>query len=253
MTGDSGPDHDGHAAFEGSSRQALSRERIVATAIEFVDRHGLAALTMRGLGKELGVEAMSLYRHVNGREDLLEGIVDRLVGHLHLRPDVGGAGPDRRLAGLPAVARPRRPVAGRRASEGLPADRDPASGRPLAAATAAQPARGRGVPDHPHRAGLQRRARRHGLPRLHQLPARAPASRGQRPRRTDRARGGAARRGRLRRPERRPGRGAEGIPPPATAGVDAVRGPRRARSSSARWRTCWTGSIGPSRRSDGVR
>ena len=112
MAGDAGPHHDGHAAVEGSARQALTRERIIATAIEFVDEHGLAALTMRGLGKELGVEAMSLYRYVNGREDLLEGIVDRMVGHLHLRPDSGRAGPDRRLAGLPAVARPRRPVAG---------------------------------------------------------------------------------------------------------------------------------------------
>ena len=36
---------------------------------------------------------MSLYRHVNGREDLLEGIVDQLVGHLHLRPDSGELGP----------------------------------------------------------------------------------------------------------------------------------------------------------------
>ncbi len=93
MTGNAGPHHDGRATFEGSSRQALTRERIVATAIEFVDEHGLAALTMRGLGKELGVEAMSLYRHVNGREDLLEGIVDQLVGHLHLRPDSGELGP----------------------------------------------------------------------------------------------------------------------------------------------------------------
>ena len=39
---------------------------------------------MRRLGKELGVEAMSLYRYVNGREDLLEGITDHLVAELHL-------------------------------------------------------------------------------------------------------------------------------------------------------------------------
>ena len=96
---------------------------------------------MRGLGKELGVEAMSLYRHVNGREDLLEGIVDRLVGHLHLRPDAGQLGPtDGWQAYLQWLAHGVR-VAGRRAPEGLPADRDPASGRTLAAAAAAQPAR----------------------------------------------------------------------------------------------------------------
>ncbi|HEY0814914.1 MAG TPA: TetR/AcrR family transcriptional regulator [Pseudonocardia sp.] len=70
-----------------SARPALSRDRIIATAIAFVDRRSLTALTMRQLGKELGVEAMSLYRYVNGREDLLEGMVDRMVEELHLRTD----------------------------------------------------------------------------------------------------------------------------------------------------------------------
>jgi TetR/AcrR family transcriptional regulator, tetracycline repressor protein len=68
-------------------RPALSRDRVITTAIDFVDERGLTALTMRRLGKELGVEAMSLYRYVNGREDLLEGIVDRMVTELHLRSD----------------------------------------------------------------------------------------------------------------------------------------------------------------------
>ncbi len=69
------------------SRPGLSRERIIAAAIEFVDKRSLTALTMRRLGKELGVEAMSLYRYVNGREDLLEGMVDHMVDELHLRSD----------------------------------------------------------------------------------------------------------------------------------------------------------------------
>jgi len=68
-------------------RRTLSREQIIETAIDFVDKRGLTALTMRRLGKELRVEAMSLYRYVNGREDLLEGIVDHMVAELHLRPD----------------------------------------------------------------------------------------------------------------------------------------------------------------------
>ena len=68
-------------------RRTLSRELIIETAIDFVDKRGLTALTMRRLGKELGVEAMSLYRYVNGREDLLEGIVDHMVAELHLCPD----------------------------------------------------------------------------------------------------------------------------------------------------------------------
>jgi len=68
-------------------RLPLSRERIIETAIDFVDRCGLPALTMRRVGKELGVEAMALYRYVNGREDLLEGIVEQMVAQLQLRPD----------------------------------------------------------------------------------------------------------------------------------------------------------------------
>ena len=68
-------------------RRTLSRGQIIETAIDFVDKRGLTALTMRRLGKELRVEAMSLYRYVNGREDLLEGIVAHMVAELHLRPD----------------------------------------------------------------------------------------------------------------------------------------------------------------------
>ncbi|MGI8722277.1 MAG: TetR/AcrR family transcriptional regulator [Geodermatophilaceae bacterium] len=67
-------------------RLPLSRELIISAAVRFVDDNGLAALTMRGLGKELGVEAMSLYRYVNGREDLLECVVESMVSELHLDP-----------------------------------------------------------------------------------------------------------------------------------------------------------------------
>ena len=88
---DNEPADDGRA--DSPDRQTLSRERIVATAIAFVDENGLTALTMRRLGKELGVEAMSLYRYVNGREDLLEGMVDHMVAQLHLRPDGDDLGP----------------------------------------------------------------------------------------------------------------------------------------------------------------
>jgi TetR/AcrR family tetracycline transcriptional repressor len=76
-----------------SQRLTLSREQIITTAIAFVDDNGFTALTMRRLGKELGVEAMSLYRYVNGREGLREGIVDRRVAQLQLRPDGDELGP----------------------------------------------------------------------------------------------------------------------------------------------------------------
>lgn len=74
-------------------RTSLNRDAVIDAAIDDVDRHGLAGLTMRNLGTELGVRAMSLYRYVDGREDLLEGVVDRLVDSLHLDPaDTTSAG-----------------------------------------------------------------------------------------------------------------------------------------------------------------
>jgi AcrR family transcriptional regulator len=71
---------DGGAAAAQLTRPAgLDRQRIVQAAIDFIDEHGLAALTMRRLGAALGVEAMALYRYVPGREDLLDGVVDAVV------------------------------------------------------------------------------------------------------------------------------------------------------------------------------
>ena len=62
-----------------SSRVPLDRDRIVAAAIQFIDEHGLPGLTMRRLGAILGVEAMSLYRYVPGRESLLDAVVESIV------------------------------------------------------------------------------------------------------------------------------------------------------------------------------
>ena len=71
-----------------SARIPLDRGRIVAAALEHIDEHGLATLTMRRLGTRLGVEAMSLYRYVPGKEDLLDAVVDALIGDLREDPDV---------------------------------------------------------------------------------------------------------------------------------------------------------------------
>jgi AcrR family transcriptional regulator len=67
-------------------RAPLTRELVLGAAIDHVDKHGLNALTMRALGQDLGVEAMSIYHHVNGREDLLEGIVEQLVQGIRVPP-----------------------------------------------------------------------------------------------------------------------------------------------------------------------
>jgi AcrR family transcriptional regulator len=67
----------------------LSRRATLATALAVIDRDGLEALTMRRLGKELGVEAMSLYHHVSSKQDLLDGIVDLVIEAVELpHPDL---------------------------------------------------------------------------------------------------------------------------------------------------------------------
>lgn len=75
-----------------SPRRPLRRDLIIGEAIALIDEDGLQALTMRSLGSRLGVEAMALYRYVNGREALLEGVVDTLVDQIQVDPD-GRLGP----------------------------------------------------------------------------------------------------------------------------------------------------------------
>ena len=71
---------------ERPTRAPLSRERILDAAVGFVDEHCLEDLSMRRLGAELGVEAMSLYRYVPSKASLLEGIAERLFDQLDI-PD----------------------------------------------------------------------------------------------------------------------------------------------------------------------
>jgi AcrR family transcriptional regulator len=67
-------------------RTPLSRERVLRAAVDLADRSGLESLTMRRLGQELGVEAMSLYNHVANKDDILDGIVDLVVGDIEVPP-----------------------------------------------------------------------------------------------------------------------------------------------------------------------
>ncbi|WP_171169060.1 TetR/AcrR family transcriptional regulator C-terminal domain-containing protein [Streptomyces sp. I05A-00742] len=73
-------------------RAGLTREVILATAVELVDREGVKGLTMRRLGAALDVEAMTLYHHVPNKEALLDGLVERVfAGALPVEGgDVGG-------------------------------------------------------------------------------------------------------------------------------------------------------------------
>lgn len=71
-----------------SARIPLDRDRVVATAVAFIDNNGLPGLTMRRLGSELGVEAMSLYRYVPGREELLDAVVENIIGTMYEDDDI---------------------------------------------------------------------------------------------------------------------------------------------------------------------
>jgi AcrR family transcriptional regulator len=57
---------------------------VLQTAVDLADREGLDAVSMRRLGQELGVEAMSLYTHVSSKEDLLDGMADLVVSEAPL-------------------------------------------------------------------------------------------------------------------------------------------------------------------------
>jgi AcrR family transcriptional regulator len=60
----------------------LSREAIVTTAEAIVDQHGIEALTMRSVAKELGSSPMALYRHVRDKDELLLLMLDRAAAEL---------------------------------------------------------------------------------------------------------------------------------------------------------------------------
>ncbi|WBB68441.1 TetR/AcrR family transcriptional regulator C-terminal domain-containing protein [Micromonospora sp. WMMD812] len=74
-------------------RRPLSRERVLAAAVALADAEGIPALTMRRLGADLGVEAMSLYHHLPGKEGLLDGVAETVVAEIGAAPrhlDVDG-------------------------------------------------------------------------------------------------------------------------------------------------------------------
>jgi len=85
-------------------RQPLTRQRIVRAALRIMDEEGLQAVTMRRIGRALGVEAMSLYNHVRDKEEILDSICEEVLSEFQV-PDAGdwreairaGAGEYRRL------------------------------------------------------------------------------------------------------------------------------------------------------------
>ncbi|WP_104139850.1 TetR/AcrR family transcriptional regulator [Arthrobacter sp. ZGTC131] len=75
---------------EAARRVPLSRDRVLAAAVELADEVGIEALSMRRLAQELGVVPMALYKHVANKEELLNGMVDAIVAEID--PAVRDAG-----------------------------------------------------------------------------------------------------------------------------------------------------------------
>ncbi len=66
------------------ARGRLNRDQVLRAAVALADANGLDSLTMRKLGVELGIEAMSLYNHVANKVDLLDGMIDCVFGEIEL-------------------------------------------------------------------------------------------------------------------------------------------------------------------------
>ncbi|XVQ10441.1 TetR/AcrR family transcriptional regulator [Spirillospora sp. CA-255316] len=85
----------------GDRRRKLSREALVATAIEIADAEGLEAVSIRRIAGELGVRAMSLYTHIERKEDLLDLMFDEVAGELLVEDPL----PDGWREAISAIAR----------------------------------------------------------------------------------------------------------------------------------------------------
>jgi AcrR family transcriptional regulator len=70
-------------------RPALSRDRVLSSALAVADAGGIASLTIRSLAEHLGVKPMSVYHYVANKDEILDGIVDLVFGEIEL-PVAGG-------------------------------------------------------------------------------------------------------------------------------------------------------------------
>ena len=70
----------------GQAKTRLSRDIVLAKALELVDAESLEALTMRRLGQELGRDPMSLYRYAENRAALLDGVTELVLNQLSIHP-----------------------------------------------------------------------------------------------------------------------------------------------------------------------
>ena len=78
----------------------LAPEDYIVAAMRHVDEHGLAALSMRALGAQLGVDATALYRHFPNKESLVEAMVDRMLSEALEAHDPAGKTPREKVVDL---------------------------------------------------------------------------------------------------------------------------------------------------------
>jgi AcrR family transcriptional regulator len=97
------------AAQPAPSRAPLSRERVLEAGVQLADQGGLEAVSMRRLGQELGVEAMSLYNHVANKDALVDGMVELVMAEINREVGAlgGQAGPASGSAPWQALLRTR--------------------------------------------------------------------------------------------------------------------------------------------------
>jgi AcrR family transcriptional regulator len=76
--------------IEVREREPLTRRRILRAALDLMDREGVEAVSMRRLGRELGVEAMSLYHHVQDKGTLLVGVIETVFEEFRMPQDTPG-------------------------------------------------------------------------------------------------------------------------------------------------------------------
>lgn len=65
-------------------RNTLSRDLLVAGAVELADAEGIAALTIRALAAQLGVKPMAIYHHVANKDEILDAIVDAVYAEVYV-------------------------------------------------------------------------------------------------------------------------------------------------------------------------
>jgi TetR/AcrR family transcriptional regulator, tetracycline repressor protein len=78
-----------------AGQEALSRGRILDAALRLVDEEGMGALTMRRLGGELGVNPMSIYHHLPGKDAVISGLVELIFSGMRVRYSEGSSWQDR--------------------------------------------------------------------------------------------------------------------------------------------------------------